>query len=62
MSLVIYAIGAWIVVGAILMPLLRMGLFGSREGRYVWLEIFFGMMLIGLGMWFVVQYYQPSFF
>lgn len=62
LSLVIYAVGAWIVAGAGLFPLLGFGWFGRKQGKRVWLELLASMLLIGLTMWFVVQYYQPFFF
>ncbi|MFH1405573.1 MAG: hypothetical protein ABIH21_05835 [Patescibacteria group bacterium] len=62
LSLVVFAVGSWVVLGLVIMPILRMGLFGRKEGRYVWLELLMSMLLVGLGMWVVVQYYQPSFF
>lgn len=62
LSLVIYAICAWIVVGALIFPALGMGWFGRREGKRVWMEILASMFILGSCMWVFVQYYQPYFF
>lgn len=61
-SLIIYAVCAWIVTGVLIFPALGFGLFGRREGERVWLELLISMLLIGTGMWFLVQFYQPFFF
>ena len=61
-SLLIYAVGAWIVAGGLVFPALGFGLFGRRQGERVWLELLISMLLIGTGMWFLVQFYQPFFF
>ena len=62
LSLIIFSVGSWIVLGGLLMPALRMGFFGAKEGRWVWLELLSGMLLVGFGVWIVVKYFQPSFF
>ncbi len=62
LSLLIYAVGAWIVVGTIVFPALQLGFFGRRQGKRVWMEILASMLLIGVGMWLVVKYYQPFYF
>jgi hypothetical protein len=62
LSLLIYAVGAWIVAGTIVFPALGLGWFGRRQGKRVWMEILASMLLIGIGMWLLVKYYQPVFF
>lgn len=62
LSLFIYAIGSWVVVGTIIFPLLGFGLFGKKEGRDVWLELLVSILLVGIGMWVLVQLYQPMYF
>ncbi len=62
LSLVIYAFGAWMIAGGVVFPLLGFGWFGRKQGKRVWLELLASMLLIGVAMWFVVQYYQPFFF
>jgi hypothetical protein len=61
-SLAIYAVCAWIVTGTVIFPALRMGLFGRREGKRVWLEMLVSHFVLGAGLWLVVQYFQPPFF
>lgn len=62
LSLVIFAVGSWIVAGVLLFPALGLGLFGRREGSHVWMEMLVSHLIIGAGMWGAVQYYQPFFF
>lgn len=62
LSLLIYSFCAFIVTGTVIFPALRMGLFGRREGHRVWLEMLVSHYLLGLGLWLLVQYYQPFFF
>ncbi len=38
-SLAFYALGYYVIVGGILLPLVGIGLFGRREGSLVWLEL-----------------------
>ncbi len=61
-SLFFYAIGAFLVVGALIFPALGMGWFGRKEGRRVWMEILTSMFIIGFGLWGLVQYFQPFYF
>jgi fructose-specific phosphotransferase system IIC component len=61
-SIIIYALLSWVVAGTVLYPLLRMGWFGLKEGRYVWMETIISHVVIGLGLWLLIQYYQPFFF
>ncbi|MBI2484543.1 hypothetical protein HYW18_00045 [Candidatus Uhrbacteria bacterium] len=62
LSLVIYAVGAWLVVGILIFPAVGFGLFGRREGPAVWAEIFVTQLLIGLGMWGIIQWLTPAYF
>lgn len=61
-SLLVYAVGTWAVLGFTMFPLLGMGLFGIKEGRRVWMEMLASQLLIGLGVWLAVQWFQPVFF
>ena len=61
-SLIVYALLSWIVAGVMIYPLLQMGLFGLKEGKNVWLETLASHLILGLGLWLLVQYYQPYFF
>jgi hypothetical protein len=62
LSLFIYATCAFVVTGLVIFPLLGMGIFGRREGKRVWLEMLASHYILGLGLWLIVQYYQPFFF
>lgn len=61
-SLLLYAVGTWVVIGALIFPLLGMGFFGLKEGKRVWMEMLASQLLIGLGVWGAVQWFQPVFF
>ncbi len=62
LSLLVYAVGAFIVSGVVIFPAIGMGLFGRKEGRRVWMEILTSMLLNGVGMWLLVKFYQPFYF
>lgn len=38
-SLAFYALGYYVVVGGVLLPMIGLGMFGRREGGVVWLEL-----------------------
>lgn len=62
LSLAIFAVGSWIVSGLLIFPALGMGIFAHRAGKRVWMEMLASHLVIGLGMWLAVQYYQPVWF
>ena len=62
LSLVIYAGCSWIVAGVVVYPALGLGWFGRKEGKRVWMEMLATHFVLGLGLWLLVQYYQPFFF
>ncbi len=62
LSLLVYAVGAFVVVGLAIFPALGMGLFGRKEGRRVWMEILVGMLFNGVGVWLLVRWFWPWFF
>lgn len=62
LSFVVYALLSWIVAGFVIYPILGMGIFGLKEGRHVWLETVVSHLILGAGLWLLVQYYQPVFF
>ncbi|HBK35107.1 MAG: hypothetical protein UU08_C0001G0019 [Candidatus Uhrbacteria bacterium GW2011_GWE2_40_58] len=61
-SFFLFSLGAFVVTGSVIFPLLGMGLFGRKEGTSVWLEMVFSFLLLGFMMWLVVQFYQPFYF
>lgn len=62
LSFVVYAVLSWIVFGLVLYPLLRMGIFGRKEGNHVWMETLATHLFLGLCMWILVKYFQPVYF
>ena len=62
LSLLIFAVGAWLVVGLVIFPLIGFGWFGRREDTKVVWEILATQVMLGLALWLAVQLYQPSFF
>lgn len=62
LSLLVYIVVFWLVIQVGLFPLLGFGFFGKKEGAFVWLETLISLLLIGLGLWVLIQYYRPVFF
>lgn len=62
LSLIVYALLSFVVVGVVLYPLLGMGLFARKEGKRVWMELLASHLILGLSLWLLVQYYQPYYF
>ncbi|NQV89813.1 hypothetical protein HQ487_00225 [Candidatus Uhrbacteria bacterium] len=61
-SLLVYAILSWVIVGLLVYPLLGFGVFGLKEGRHVWMETIVSHLILGISLWLLVQYFQPVFF
>lgn len=61
-SLLVFAVGSLLVTGLTIFPALGLGLFGRKEGTRVWMETLASFLIVGLGMWALVKYYQPFFF
>ncbi len=55
LALLEYAIYFWLVYGGIVLPLARLGFFGRREGRWVWLELLIAHHLLGFGLWLTLE-------
>lgn len=62
LSLIVYAVLAFIAAGLILFPALGLGLFGRKESKYVWMELLVSMLINGIGLWLIVQWFWPWFF
>ena len=62
LSLLVYAVGAWIVSMTIIFPAIGFGFLGKKEEGFVWAEILAMMLLLGVLMWFFVQWFQPMYF
>ncbi len=61
-SMLIFAVCSWLVLGAILLPLIGLGFFGRKEGQMVWLETLTSLIFEGAILWLLIQYYQPFYF
>lgn len=61
-SFFVFSIFGFFVAGLVIFPVLRMGVFGKKEGKYVWLEMLSSFLLLGFSLWLAVQFYQPVYF
>jgi len=61
-SFVIYALVSWVFVNVTIYPILRMGLFGRREGAHIWMETLASHLLLGITMAALVHWFQPFYF
>ena len=61
-SFIVYAFLSWLATGLVIYPALRMGIFGLKEGKHVWIETLVTHLLLGLCMWLLVKYFQPIYF
>jgi hypothetical protein len=62
LSFIVFALLSFMFTGVVLFPLFQMGLFGRKEGRYVWAEMLVSFLLLGFTMWLVIHLYQPMYF
>lgn len=62
LSLVIYAVGAWLVTGFLIFPVIGFGFFGRKEEGSVWAEILATYFVLGIILWLLVQWFQPAYF
>lgn len=51
LSILSYAIIFYLFWGVLVLPLIRLGFFGRREGGLVWAELLTSHVLFGLGLW-----------
>ncbi|MEK7105719.1 MAG: hypothetical protein AAB865_03485 [Patescibacteria group bacterium] len=61
-SILLFTVVTWLVLSVIIFPILGMGFFASREGKWVWFEMLVTHVLIAVGFWLGVMYYHPFFF
>jgi len=61
-SLFMYAIGAWVVTGALIFPVIGFGVFGKKESNLAWAEILSMTLILGVILWVLVQWFQPAYF
>jgi|GEM_PF-2615484 len=50
-GLLTYATGFYLLVGLVIFPVFRLGLFGRKEGPWVWFELLVVHHLLGFLMW-----------
>lgn len=61
-SLAMYALVLYGVASIIIFPITGMGLFGWKEDKSMWFELLFTLVLLVVGFWLVVGWFQPSWF
>lgn len=61
-SLSAYGLVLFLVAGMIVFPFMGLGLFGRREDKWIGIETFITVMLMVIGFFYVVQWFQPSWF
>ncbi|MFH1142824.1 MAG: hypothetical protein ABIH67_00405 [Candidatus Uhrbacteria bacterium] len=61
-SLFWYALHVWLMVMLMAFPIIGFGFFGKKEGKLVWLELLITMILIGICLQFVIEWFRPFFF
>ena len=61
-SLLVYSVMSWLAANLLVYPVLGMGFFAKKEGSRVWLETLLAHLLLGVSIWLLVHYYQPSYF
>lgn len=54
-TLLVYTIFFWLVISLVIFPLVGIGWFGKREGRWVWAESLMGYVLIAVVFWGILQ-------
>ncbi len=62
LSLLVYAVLSWVVVMLVIFPSIGFGFFGRREEGPVWAEILSTHLVLGVAMWLLVQWFQPTYF
>jgi hypothetical protein len=58
-SLAVYATLFYLLVGGIIFPVVGLGLFGKKEGKWTWFELLVTHHLFGFFVWLLV-YIFPS--
>jgi hypothetical protein len=61
-SLFWYALHAWLAVMLVIFPGIGFGWFGKKEGRLVWVEVLITMILIGIFIQIVIDWFRPFYF
>ena len=53
-NLAVYATMFYLLVGGVIFPIVGLGLFGKKEGRWVWFELLVTHHLFGFFVWLLV--------
>lgn len=53
-NLAVFATLFWLLLGGVIFPLVGLGLFGKKEGRWVWFELLVTHHLFGFFIWLLV--------
>ena len=61
-SMLVFAFCCWLILNAIILPLIGLGFFGKGHGKTIWFETLISLLLEGAILWMIIQYYQPVFF
>lgn len=56
-SILFFGVLVWLAKGLIITPLLGIGFFGRKEGRYVWFEMFLLHQIYALFFWLAIKLY-----
>jgi len=54
-SLFEYALYFWLVLGVVILPIVNLGFFGRREGKWVPLELLVSQFLFAFGIWLLLK-------
>lgn len=57
LSILFYGVLVWLVKGLIVTPILGIGFFGVKEGKYVWFEMFLLHQIYGFIFWLAMKIY-----
>ncbi|MEK7529334.1 MAG: hypothetical protein AAB570_00215 [Patescibacteria group bacterium] len=61
-SVAVYGSIFYVVLGAVVMPLGHMGVFGRKEDRWIWLETLVTLTVFTVGYVLIVGWFQPAWF
>lgn len=50
-EIALYTVLFYLLIGLVILPIMRLGWFGRREGNLVWLELLGSNILFGFGFW-----------
>lgn len=62
LSLFVFALLYYVIATLIVMPLFGIGVFGRKEDGLIWLELIVTLVLLSVGYFYAVAWFQPSWF